>query len=90
MLNEEELDATAEKLHEIKDQVATIFEDANLNIGEVLSLLSGMLVSIAMEDANVSPLKLIEAIARGCQAHIDIMSETETNEPNEGVVQWLN
>jgi len=56
-----------------------------LSMGEVISLLMSMLIEIAL-DTEMSPLKLVSAVAQGCQAYETINTVKEEREN----VQWLN
>jgi hypothetical protein len=82
--SEEELDAMAEKLHTVKTEIGELFEKHDLDMGEVISLLMSMLVSVGCD--SVSPLKLVSALAQGCQAYETIKEASE----ERGNLQWLN
>jgi hypothetical protein len=84
-MNEEELEGMYEKLSVVKEQIGNVFEKNDLTIGEVMSTLSAMLVDVAL-DSGLPPLRLVEVIVKGCQAHEAINNIEKEREE----VQWLN
>jgi hypothetical protein len=84
MENHEDIQAIAEKLHEVKMKVGELFEKYELTMGEVLSLLSSMLVQTACEGGMPS-LRLIEVLAKGIQSY-----EAQEEEDEEEEIKWLN
>ena len=84
-MNEEELEGMYEKINSVREQVGNVFEENDLTIGEVMSTLTAMLIDVAF-DSEMSPLRLIEVIVKGCQAHEAINNVEKEREE----VQWLN
>jgi hypothetical protein len=84
-MEDKELDAMAEKLSAVRAEIGDSLQEHDLSMGEVISLLMSMLIEIAL-DTEMSPLKLVSAVAQGCQAYETINTVKEEREN----VQWLN
>ena len=82
--NEEELNAITEKLSVVRKEIGDLFEEHDLDMGEVVSLLMSMLVQIGCD--TVPALTLVSALAQGCKAY-ESMQETEEERES---IQWLN
>jgi len=81
-----ELEAMCEKLYVIKGEMGDLFTKHDLDMGEVMSLLTSMLVSVALGGANVSPLHVIEVLAKGMAKYKELQDAEEEREGQ----QWLN
>lgn len=86
-MDEKEMEAKVEKLSSIRFAIGEVFENNDLNIGEVVSVLMSMLVEVAIE-SGISSSALIAGVATACVA-LEKSNEEESNE-DKGTVQWLN
>jgi hypothetical protein len=88
-MEEKEIESMVNKLRNIKSDVGDVFEDNNLNLGEVMSLLTSMLVEVAL-DAGMPSVQLVHCVATGCMAWEKENAESNEDNEDKGTVQWLN
>jgi hypothetical protein len=89
-MDDKEIEVMINKLRNIKSEVGDVFEDNNLNLGEVMSLLMSMLVEVALE-SGMSPAVLINGVSGACVAW-EKENEESIEEQSKGTenLQWLN
>jgi hypothetical protein len=89
-MEEKEIEAMIKKLRVIKSDVGDVFEDNNLNMGEVMSLLMSMLIEVAL-DSGMPSVQLVHGVTTGCIAWEKEHEESNEEQP-KGMenLQWLN
>lgn len=79
-------DSELKKVKKLKEQIGQMLEDANTDLGTVLTVLTYMLVEIGLTQAEMSPQELIAKFASNtCKAHELFMlaNEEESEEEND-------
>ena len=70
---------------ELKDKVGDIFTETNIELGVVMSVLVSMMVSTAIEQANMTPVELIRLFSQAVESYEDNRKE-EKEEEDEQVI----
>jgi hypothetical protein len=84
-MTEAELESKIEKIHAVKEGMAELFVEQDLDVGEVMSVLTSMLVSVALGQASMNPLYVIEVLSKGMTKFIELQHEEEGEDK-----KWLN
>ena len=85
-ITEKEVEERIERLQSIKEEVCEIFSNNDMDLGEVMSLLTSLIVSIGLGQAEANPLRIIEVLAGGMTKYIQLNNAEKEKEGK----QWLN
>ena len=85
-ITEKEVEERIERLQSIKEEVYEIFSNNDMDLGEVMSLLTSLIVTIGLGPAEANPLHIIEVLAGGMTKYIQL---DKAEKEKEGK-QWLN
>lgn len=66
---------------ELRDKVGDLFTETNIELGVVMSVLVSMMVSTAIEQANMTPVELIRLFSQAVEKYEDNLKE-EVEEEN--------
>jgi hypothetical protein len=78
-------EALLKQADELRDKVGDLFTKTNIELGVVMSVLVSMLVSTAVEQANMTPVELIRLFSQAVESYEDNRKE-EKEEEDEQVI----
>lgn len=90
-MNREEKEAhdeLADQARDIRELIGGMLGSDKYNLGSVMSALLGMLVTTALDQANMPPEQLILIMAQAVNASVEVDKQQLEEERKE--VKWLN
>ena len=88
-MDRKESRALLKKANELKDKIATLFCEADIEVGLVLTVLTAMTVDTALNQAEIPPHELIRMLASSvCKAQevIEDQRDEEEEEDDEQTI----
>ena len=85
---EKEVSELAEQAIEIRERIGSMLGEDKYNLGAVMSALVNILVDTALEQANMSPERIILIFAQAVDHAVEVNKEQLEEERKE--VKWLN
>jgi len=85
---EKEVSELAEQAIEIRERIGSMLGEDKYNLGAVMSALVNILVDTALEQANMSPERIILIFAQAVDHAVEVNKEQLEEERKEA--KWLN
>jgi len=84
MLDRKETKKMLKRANELKDKIGDLLNEADIEVGLALTVLTAMTVDTALNQANIPPHELIRMLAQSvCKAHELLEEELEEEEEND-------
>jgi len=88
MGEKEEVSKLADQAIEIRERIGSMLGEDKYNLGAVMSALVNILVDTALEQANMSPERIILIFAQAVDHAVEVNKEQLEEERKEA--KWLN